>query len=184
MLPVEENMIGAIQDIVLSYEARISTIGAVIGNTYGVMQESRSALGRVNSQLRETLAGSASLRKKDFDSMVAEVEAAQEDRHQEIDCLLTEFVLVQKVTASRLKDLLTGVQVGRQVDFKATLSDIQVRQEGVQTRVVDRLRACQDEQEGFVAELHRLLTSGRSITVTDFKAALRRFSARHSTAGG
>jgi hypothetical protein len=178
MLQVEENLIGAVQDIVLSYEARISTIGAVIGNTYGVMQESKAALVRVNSQLRETLAGSASLRKKDFDNMVAEIEAGQDERHQEIGGLLAEFVLVQKETAYRLKDLLTGVQVGRQVDFKTALSDIQVQQEEVQKRVVDRLRACQDEQEGFVAELHRLLTSGRSMRVSDFKAALRSFSAR------
>ena len=177
MLQPEENMIGAIQDIIVSYEARVSTIGAVIGTTYGVMQESKAALGRVNSQLRETLAGSASLRRKDFDNMVAEVEAGQEERHQEIGGLLTEFVLVQKVTASRLKDLLAGVQAGRQVDFKTTLSDIQDQQEGVQDRVIGRLRACQDQQDGFVAELHRLMASGRSITAKDFKAALRKSSA-------
>jgi len=172
MLQVDEKMVSVVQDIVVSYETQISTIGALVDNTYGILQESRAALGKVNSQLRETLANRASLRKKDYDSMIAEIEAQQEERHQEIKKVLSEFVLVHKEAASQLKELLAIAQSGKIVDFRAVISSIQSRQDVAQKKVISSLRANEEEQERVIAEVQKLLNGNGTTRVKDFKDAL------------
>jgi len=178
MSTVKEEMTGVVQDIIVSYEARISIIGTLIDNTHRIMQESKAALGQINAQLRETLADSVSLRKKDYDSMIAEIESLQEERYREIKGLLNEFILVHKEMASRLKGLFDDARGGKAVDFRKALADIQARQDEAQNRVISQLSDSQQEQEAFMSELRKLLDNGGSVKARDFKAAISRSSAR------
>ena len=100
MLQVDEKMVRLVQDIVVSYETQISLLGLVIDSTYEILQESEVALAKVHNQLRKTLADSASLRKKDYDSMIAEIESRQEEGRLEIKRLLNEFILTHREAAT------------------------------------------------------------------------------------
>lgn len=176
---LNEKLASIIQEIVVSYEARISTIGTLIDNTYGIMQESKAALGRVNSQLRETLANSASLRKKDYNKMVAEIESQQEERHRQVKNLLNEFILLHKETASQLKTLLADARTGKTVDFRTALTDIQARQDESQKKVMSQLESDRQEQEEFLAEMQRILNNSGTVKARDLKATIRKFSVNH-----
>ncbi len=174
----EEKMVSVVQDIVVSYEARISAVGALIDHTYGIMQESKAALGRVNNHLRETLAVSASLRKKDYDNIMVEIELHQEERHQEIKNLLNEFILVHKDTAAQLRRLLADAQAGKSIDFRKALAHIQAWQNLAQDKVASRLNDNRQEQEEFMTELQNLLNSQGSVKPKEFKAVISKFHAK------
>lgn len=171
-------MIGIVQDIVVSYEARISAVGALINHAYGIMHESKVALGKINSQLRETLADGASLRKKDYDTMMTETESHQEERHQEIKNLLNEFILVHQDTAAQLRRLLADAQAGKSIDFRKALAYIQAQQNLAQDKVIGRLNDSRQEQEEFMTEMQNLLDSQGSVKPKDFKAVISKFGVK------
>ena len=182
MLQVDEKMESLIQDIVVSYETQISLLGTVVDSIYKILQESEGALAEVHSQLRKTLADNASLRKKDYDSMIAEIESRQEEGRLEIKRLLNEFILVHREAATQLKELITDARSARVIDFRTAIAEIQTRQDEAQKKVISRLKANQDEQEEIIAEVHGLLNNGNPLKVKDLKAALGKLKVKQ-TAG-
>ena len=180
MLQMDEKMESLIQDVVVSYEAQISLLGAVIDSTYEILQESEVALAEVHNQLRKTLADNASLRKKDYDSMIAEIESRQEEGRLEIKRLLNEFILVHRKAATQLKELIAGARSARVIDFRTAIAEIQTRQNEAQKKVISRLKANQDEQEEIIAEVHGLLNNGNPVKVKDLKDALGKLKVKQT----
>jgi len=172
MLQVDEKMVSLVQDIVVSYETQISLLGPVIDSTYEILQESEGALAEVHSQLRKTLADNVSLRKKDYDSMIAEIESRQEEGRLEIKRLLNEFILVHRKAATQLKELIADARSARVIDFRTAIAEIQTRQDEAQEKVLKQLKSNQEEQEEIIAEVHGLLNNGNPVKVKDFKAVL------------
>ena len=182
MLQVDGHMVTLVQDIVVSYETQISLLGTLIDSTYIILHESEGALAEVHSRLRRTLADNASLRKKDYDSMVAEIESRQEEGRLEIKRLLNEFVLVHRKAATQLKELIADARSARVIDFRTAIAEIQTRQDEAQKKVISRLKANQDEQEEIIAEVHGLLNNGNPVKVKDLKAVLGKLKVKQ-TAG-
>lgn len=172
MLQVDEKLVKLVEDIVVSYETQISAVGNVIDNTHQMLRESKAALGQVNSRLRETLADNASLRKTDFDNMIAEILSQQEERHQEVRRALSEFTQVHRESARKLKGLLVDAQSGRPPDFRPALNEIQARQDKAEKEVIRLLKNAQANHERILAEARRLLNNNHLLKVEDFKASL------------
>jgi len=172
MLQVDEKMVRLVQEIVVSYETQISMLGTVIDSTYEILQESEVALTEVHNQLRKTLADNASLRKKDYDSMIAEIESRQEEGRLEIKRLLNEFILAHRKAAAQLRELIADAKSTRVIDFRTAIAEIQARQDEAQKKVISRLNANLDEQEEIIAEVYGLLNNGNPVKVKDLKAAL------------
>ena len=178
MLQVDEKLVSLVQDIVISYETQISTTGMLIDNTYEMLQESEKALEKINNQLREKLADNASLRKKDFDSIMEDIQSQRRERHREIKRVLNEFVHVHKEAASQLKVLLDDAKSGGMADFRTVLNRIQTRRDYIEREVMNRLRDFQNEQEEIIAEVHRLSNDTEPVKVKDFKTALSNLAAK------
>ena len=172
MLQVNENILSLIQQILTSYETKISATGMLIDKTHELLQESEKSLEKVSGQLRETLADSVSLRKKDFDNIIGEMQSQRAERHREIKKALNEFIFVHKETASQLRELVTDNQPKNIADFKAALSDIQTRHDEKEEKVRRLLKDFYDEQEAIMAGVHRLLSNNKSVKVKDFKMVL------------
>jgi len=180
MLQVDEKMVRLVQGVVVSYETQISLLVAVIDSTYGILQESEVALAEVHSQLRKTLADNASLRKKDYDSMIAEIESRQEEGRLEIKRLLNEFILVHRKAATQLKELIADARSAGVIDFRTAIAEIQTRQDEAQKKVISRLKANQDEQGEIIAEVHGLLNNSSPANVKDFKAVLGKLKVKQT----
>ena len=180
MLQVDEKMVRLVQDIVVSYETQISLLGPVIDSTYEILQESEVALAKVHNQLRKTLADNASLRKKDYDSMIAEIESRQEEGRLEIKRLLNEFILVHRKAATQLKELIDDARSAGAIDFRTAIAEIQIRQDEAHKKVIRQLKSNQNEQEEIIAEVHRLLNNGNLVKVKDFKAVLGKLKVKQT----
>jgi len=178
MLQVDGHMVTLVQDIVVSYETQISLLGTLIDSTYIILHESEGALAEVHSRLRRTLADNASLRKKDYDSMVAEIESRQEEGRLEIKRLLNEFILAHRKAATQLKELIADTQSARTIDFSAAIAEIQAGQDETHKRVISQLKANQDKQEEIIAEVQGLVNNGKSVKAKDFKAVLSKLKVK------
>jgi hypothetical protein len=175
-----EQMRNLAQDIIASYDARISTVETIVDGTHNLLADFRRKNGEMSNQLRETLAKGESVRKKDFDSMMSGIRLYQEERERQVKRMLAGFLREQKEMSSKLKEMLTNAESGRIEEFKATLKEIQARQEQRSKEVSEMLKDFQKEQEETAKELRQLLDKSESLRIEDFKATISNIQARQA----
>lgn len=178
MPQVDGTMVGLVEDILVSYESQISTTGILIDTTYELLQESQRTSEQLSSQLRDRLAANSSLRKKDFDTIMAELQFRQTERQRGIKEGLSKFTRAHAQAAARLRTLLSDVNSGKAVDFKMALADIQGSQDAAEEKVVNLLKDSHQEQDEFMAEAHRLLSNDGAVGVRDLKESLSKLKTK------
>jgi hypothetical protein len=188
--PVPEQTRRVIDGLLSSYEERVSSIGSILDNTFQVLQDTQSPLAdlkeereRINAELRERLAKTSSLRRKDFDRMMQELLASQGEQEAELKGLLKEYVGRQKAIAHELRDSLTQVRGSVAEDNLAAvrrlrdqLQEVPARQEQCRTEICTKLSQLQMKQKVLTGELKDLLARGEDLRIQDFKVMLGRFN--------
>ena len=166
------------QQIVLSYESRISTVGMIIDDTHQLLEDFKTKRNEMSTKLKETLAKEGSLRKKDFDSMMEEILSHQEEREKEAKDFLKTFLEEQKEMAETIKKNLADGEKVRIDDFKKMLQDIQARQKVREDEVSMRLKEFQIEHKEMASSLRSLLNRGEAIRIKDFKETTKNIRER------
>ena len=165
-------------EVVFSYESRISEVGIIIDNTYRILEEFKTKRNEMSNQLKETLAKEESLRKKDFDSMMEEILSHQGEREKQARSLLRTFLEEQKEMAQTIKKNLSEGEKVRINDFKKMLQDIQTRQKAGENEVSMMLKEFQGEHKEMAESLRSLLDKGEAIRIKDFKEMLKNIRSR------
>jgi hypothetical protein len=172
-----------------SYEERVSSIGTFIDTTYQVAQEAQHPLlatkeeqERINAELRERLATTSSLRRKDFDRMMQELLSSQREQEEEVRSLLDSYLKEQRAIVQELRDSLTRVRDSAAEDKAAEvkrlhnqLKETPERQERCRGRMCEKLREFQRKHEALTSMLRDLLARGEDLKIRDFKQMLGRF---------
>ena len=175
---ITEDMKRVAQDIVSSYQSRISTVATIVDNTHQILEDFKTKRNEMSSQLKETLAKKESLRKKDFDNMMKDVFFYQEEREKEVRDLLKTFFEEQKEIAQVIKKNLTEGEKVRIDEFKKILQDIQARQKARENEVTTRLKEFQKEYNEMAESLRSLLNKGEAIRIKDFKEMVKNIQTR------
>lgn len=135
-----------------------------------------------NAELRESLAQTSSLRRKDFDHMMQDIFAAQEEKEGEVRSLLNSYLNEQKEMTHSLKDNLTKVrealargEAERIKEFHVLIKEIFTRQEERRKEVTSKLKEFQKEQQEMAKRLKDLLAKGRELRIDDLKSLLKEF---------
>jgi len=165
-------------EVVFSYESRISEVGIIIDNTYRILEEFKTKRNEMSNQLKENLAKEGSLRKKDFDSMMEEILSRQDEREKQVKDLLRTFLEEQKEAAQTIKKNLAEGEKVRITDFKKILQDIQARQKARENKVSIALMTFQKEYKEVAESLHNLLDKGEAIRIKDFKEMVKNIRSR------
>jgi len=165
-------------EVVFSYESRISEVGIIIDNTYRILEEFKTKRNEMSNQLKENLAKEGSLRKKDFDSMMEEILSRQDEREKQVKDLLRIFLEEQKEVAQTIKKNLAEGEKVRIDDFKKILQDIQTRQKARENKVSIALMTFQKEYKEMAESLHNLLNKGEAIRIKDFKEMVKNIRLR------
>ena len=165
-------------EVVFSYESRISEVGIIIDNTYRILEEFKTKRNEMSNQLKENLAKKGSLRKKDFDSMMEEILSRQDEREKQVKDLLRTFLEEQKEVAQTIKKNLAEGEKVRIDDFKKILQDIQTRQKARENKVSIALMTFQKEYKEVAKSLHNLLNKGEAIRIKDFKEMVKNIRLR------
>ncbi len=175
---IAEDMKRLTQEIVSSYQSRVSTIGVIIDDTHQLLEDFRTRRSGMTNQLKETLAKGGSLRKKDFDKMMKDILSCQDEREQQVKDLLRTFFEEQKEIAEIVKNNLEEGEKVRIYDFKKTLQDIQTRQKTRENEVSMTLKEFQREYREMAESLRSLLDKEEVIQIKDFKEALKNIRSR------
>ncbi len=117
------------RDIVVSYDARIKIVGEIIEDTHQIMSGFKEKRNDMSKELQEVLAKCESLRKKDFNRMMANIIAAQNKREKQVRKMLEDFREEEEMVAEKLKSLLGKGEKIRIKDFKKMMIDIKQEQE-------------------------------------------------------
>lgn len=144
------------QDIIASYGVRVKIVGDIIDDTYKMMVDFRAKREDMSKDLQEVLARRKSLRKKDFDRMMTDIVATQNERERQVKEMLESFRKEEEAVAEKLRSLLKKGEEIRIKDFKRMMLDIRQEQEkkikGTGASVAEQLLKMQ-------VEVHAMLDS-------------------------
>lgn len=177
-----ESMRSFIQEIIDSYETRITAVGMLIDATHEMLQRFRDRRVEMSTELKEKLASSESLRHRDFDCMMQGVYLSQEEREKQIKHTLKDFLQERRQMAVQLKMLFADSrdkkvkeEKGRMEDFRAFFSEIKARHDAREREVTEMLQGFHQEQENLSRGLKGLIAKGESVRIKDVKEMLKRF---------
>ena len=177
---IAEDMKRIAEEIVSSYQSRISTVAMIIDNTHQLLEDYKNKRNEISNHLKETLARQESLRKKDFDYMMKDILSHQDEREKQVRDLLKTFFEEQKEIAQVIKRNLAEGEKVRISDFKNSLKDIQARQKVRENEVSVMLKEFQTEYKEMAESLRSLLDKREAIRIKDFKEMLNYIRAGQS----
>jgi len=186
---VPECTSGMVDNLVTFYAEHVSQVGAIIDTTFQILQESPNHFAgmkeeqeQINAELREQLARTSSLRRKDFDRMMQDLLQSQRKQESEAKDSLNAYVNEQKAVAQGLREGLNGI---REAETEGKLTGVRnlrklvvetsARQEKCRSEMTAKLREFQQKQEALTSELKELLARGEDLRIGDFKLMLERF---------
>ena len=176
-----EDMKKVAEEIVSSYQSRISEVAAMVDSTRQILEDFKTRRNNMSNQLKEALAREGSLRRKDFDIMISDILFHQDEREKKVKELLNTFFEEQKEVAEVLgKNLKEGEKV-RIDDFRKMLKDIQIKQKARENEVGMVLREFQEEHNEMAGSLRTLLVRGEEIRIKDFKETVKNVRSRQMT---
>lgn len=175
---IAEDMKKVAEEIVSSYQSRISTVATIIGNTHQLLEDFKNKRNEMSNHLKETLSRQESLRKKDFDNMMKDILSHQDEREKQVRDLLKNFFEEQKEIAQVIKRNLAEGEKVRISDFKKMLEDIQARQKTRENEVSVMLKEFQTEYKEMAESLRSLLDKREAIRIKEFKEMLKDIRSR------
>jgi hypothetical protein len=126
------------EDIAASYDARARIVGEIADDTQRLLLVFREQRENMAKTLKETLANSENLRRKDFDKMMQDILATQEERERNVKQILDDFSKEEGDVARHLRKLLKRGDEVRVGDFKKTITKIRKKQEKRQKEVASK----------------------------------------------
>ncbi|MBI2632948.1 MAG: hypothetical protein HYW78_00975 [Parcubacteria group bacterium] len=154
VLDGKRNLKDIADDIIASYETRVKVVGGIIEDTHKMMNDFKEKRETMAGELQEVLAKCESLRKKDFDRLMSDIVARQNEREKEVRTMLEIFRAEEEMVAEKLKNLLTKGEEVRIKDFKKMMIDIRQEQE---KRVRQTGESVAGQLQEMRAEVHTML---------------------------
>ena len=150
----KKNLGDLARDIVASYDARVKVVGEIVEDTRKMMDGFQGKREDMSRELKERLAKSESLRKKDFDGMMADIILKQNEREDQVRKMLADFRREEEMMAEKLRNLLQKGGDIRIRDFKEMMAEIKREQD---KRVKETSASVANELQNMRAEVYKML---------------------------
>lgn len=160
-----------LHELISSYEATVSRIGEIMDNVYRNLEEFRAERNEISRRLKETLAGSESLRRKDFDDMVKGVFEEQDEKLRQVKGFLSAYLDEQKDMARTLRNALS--EENSTGNIKNLLRDIHIAQKEKEEKINRVLSSLQEDYEAMASPMRGILNKGEGSRLELFKETLR-----------
>lgn len=174
-----ENLRELANSIIDSYEMRVRTVNGLMEQAYHFLQGFHKELEEMICQLKDNLAKSESLRKKDFDRMISGLITRRRFREKEAEQVFQNFQSEEREMIARLRNVIMSGGRSSLDDMEIIKEDILKRQEERETGIVNTLKHIQMEQEELKAALRKLLEKGDAVRLKDFKLMLKGLKVQH-----
>jgi hypothetical protein len=163
--------------IIDSYEMRVSTVTTLMTQANNLLKSFQIEMEDMITQLRDNLAKSESLRKKDFDIMMRTMVDRMREIEQEEQDRFIKFQMEESEMIGRFRRLVSGESLVVTEDMEALREDVHTRQKERERRVVNGLKQFQIAQEEFRSGVKILLLKGDGVRIKDLKQMLRTIKA-------
>ncbi|MDA3835956.1 MAG: hypothetical protein PF495_21515 [Spirochaetales bacterium] len=164
--------------IIDSYEVRVSTIKTLMAQANHFLKAFQIELEEMVAGLRDNLAKSESLRKKDFEHMISDIIESRRQRGQEAEQSFKLFQEEEEEMIVRLRDIVINGKSSGLDGIEAIREDILKRQKQREKKIVKSFKCFQVEQEELRIALKRLLSKGEDVKIKDFKFMLKSMRAQ------
>jgi len=158
--------------VIDSYEMRVRTVNGLMEQAYGFLRSFQMELEEMIERLRDNLAKGESLRKADFDRMMADLSESRLSHQLIAEDVLSRFQKEEMEMIDRLRKIVISGGRSNLKDMEAIRDDILRRQKERETGVIQALKRVQVEQEELKAAIKRLLSKGEDVKISDFKLML------------
>ncbi len=172
-MKTEENLRILANSIIDSYEMRVKTVNDLMEQAYHFLESFHTELQEMMVQLKDNLAKSESLRKKDFDRMMSGLTARRNAREDEAGRVFQNFHQEEREMIGRLRNVIVSGGRSNLDDMEIIKEDILKRQKERETGIVQALKRIQMEQEELKTALKKLLEKGETVKLKDFKLMLK-----------
>lgn len=169
----EENLRALANSIIDSYEMRVKTVNELMAQAYHFLTGFQNEVEEMMVQVRDNLARSENLRKKDFNRMMADLTEKQQARESEAKQAFYRFQEEEKGMIDRLREIMVSGGRANPEAMEVIREDILKRQKEREADIVRVLKRFQIEQEEVKSALKMLLEKGESVRVRDFKRMLK-----------
>ncbi len=150
----EKNLKTLAQNIVASHNTRMQVVNEIVEDTHKILDGFKEKRQGMSDNLREVLAKSESLRKKDFNAMMQDILLTQHKREENVKKMLADFREEEARVAEQLKELLKRGEKIRLADFKKTLGRIREDQVAREANTGEQVRA---ELATMQSEVYKML---------------------------
>lgn len=157
------------EDIAASYDERVKIVRGIAEDTQGMLREFRERREEMAKELRDILAKSESLRKKDFNTMMEDIILRQAERENGVNQILADFRQEEEMVANQLKKLLQRGEKLRIKDFKKTIAHIRQDQERRSEEVQAKARTGLTLIQGEVAKMLATFKEEREKMAAEWK---------------
>ena len=166
--------------IIDSYEMRVSTVNTLMVQANNILKGYQIELEEMIVLLRDNLAKSESLRKKDFEHMIKDVIERRMQREQEAEQSFKLFQEEEGEMIARLRDIIFSGNSSSLDNIEIIREDILKRQKMREKRIVKSLKCFQVEQEELRVALKKLLSKGENVKIKDFKTMVNALRVQQS----
>jgi hypothetical protein len=165
-------MKSAVESVIDSYEAQVRAVAALMRQTLEVLRNLGCEQEKKVLELCDLLARVESLKRKDFDTLIAEIWAQRREKEGEIGQTLESFLIEQQELVAWLRMVVSDGYISLE-EFRLLSQNMLTRQKEQEGKLSRMLRELHLEQEELGAGLKKLLGKGEKVRIKDFKALIK-----------
>jgi len=170
------NIVG---EIVSSYGSKVKTVTSLMKEVTQKIRNYHVEQELITNRLKEMLARSECLRKKDFDTMIAGIRSQYQAREKEVSQIVEDFCREEEETVAKLREILTVKSPSTLEDFKILKEKMLNRPKEREKRLSQMLKDFHRDQDELSTALKMLLEKGPSVRIKDIKAMVKAFHIEH-----
>ena len=188
-MTLKDDMNDTIKNEIFFFENGVQNLNSVFENTNQLIEffqdsffDVKQEREMLNIALRENLAKNNSLRRKDFNNMLKDILAIQDESEKEVKNLLMNYLTEQKELSHSIIDNLDKFRNacinGKTQEIKklhALIRQILAKQEERKNEMTSKLKEFQKEQQNFTSQFKEFLARGNELRTRDFKIMLKEF---------
>jgi len=159
------------RDFINMYTLRISKIEEIMSNTYNTLDDCREKRKTHWDRLKDSLAHEKSLRKKDFDLILSDLQIDQNECEKNMKLTLRLFADEHKNLASIF---LESLATGKLEQSHETIARLEKNGDAIQKSII----SFQRDQEEMTISLKSLLENSEQMRIKDFKKMIEAIRAR------
>ncbi len=170
-------------DVFDAFEKRIVLVQEILSSSNDLIENYRKERQTIDSQLRNQLAKSRSLRKKDFNIMMSSVRHHYQNKECELKDVLQNFIDDHKSMIGEIRNSLLNTQANGTPNITAFQSRFEtIKREQAKREKTIRLTllSYEEEHNSFSSVMGKLINNGREIEFSEVKLAIDQLLTQNS----